>query len=87
LIKLFNWEIFDHTSYSPDLAPSNYHLFTKMKFWLATQPFHANEELRDGVNNWPHKLAAPFLDEGLQKCVTVRQVPKYGWQLCGEVMQ
>ena len=47
LIKLFNWEIFDHPPYSPDLAPSDYHLFTKMKFWLATQRFHTNEELMD----------------------------------------
>ena len=31
LIKLFNWKIFDHPPYSPDLAPSDYHLFTKMK--------------------------------------------------------
>jgi transposase len=68
LIKLFNWEIFDHPPYSPDLAPSYYHLFTKMKVWLATQRFH--EELMDGVNNWLHNLAAPFFDEGLQKLVS-----------------
>ena len=47
LIKLFSWEIFDHPPYSPDLAPSDYHLFTKMKAWLATQRFHTNEELMD----------------------------------------
>jgi histone-lysine N-methyltransferase SETMAR len=46
LIKLFNWKIFYHPSYSLDLAPSNYHLFTKM-VWLATQHFHSNEELMD----------------------------------------
>jgi hypothetical protein len=61
----FNWEIFDHPSYSPELSPSDYHLFTKM-VWLATQRFHTNEELTDGVNNWLHNLAAPFFD-GLQK--------------------
>jgi len=70
LIKLFNWEIFDYPPYSPDLAPSNYHLFTKMKVWLATQRFHTNEELMNGVNNWLHNLAAPFFDEGLQKLVS-----------------
>ena len=70
LIKLFNWEIFDHPPYSPDLAPSDYHLFTKMKVWLATRRFHTNEELMDGVNNWLHNLAAPFFDEGLQKLVS-----------------
>jgi hypothetical protein len=51
LIKLLNWEIFDHPSYSLDLAPSNYHLFTKMKVCLGTQRFHTNEELMDGVIN------------------------------------
>ena len=69
LIKLFNWEIFDHPPYSPDLAPNDYNLFTKM-VWLATQCLHTNEELMDGVNNWLHNLAAPFFDEGLQKLVS-----------------
>jgi transposase len=63
LIKLFNWEIFDHPPYSPDLAPSDYHFFTKMKVWLATWHFHTNEELMDGVNIWLHDLVASFFDE------------------------
>ena len=70
LIKHFNWEIFDHPPYSSDLAPSNYHFSTKMKVWLATQHFHTNEELVDGVNNCLHNLAALFFDEGLQKLVS-----------------
>jgi len=40
------------------------------KVWLATQRFHTNEELMDGVNNWLHILAAPFFEEGLQKLVS-----------------
>jgi transposase len=59
LVKLFNWEIFDHPPYSPDLAPIGYHLFTKMKVWLATQRFHTNEELMDesttGCVTWRHR--------------------------------
>jgi hypothetical protein len=70
LIKLFNWEISDHPPYSPDLASISYPIFTKMKVWLATQHFHTNEELMDGVNNWLRNLAAPFFDEGLQKLVS-----------------
>jgi transposase len=66
----FNWEIFGHPSYSPDLAPSDYHLFSKMKVWLATQHFHYNEELLDGVRNGLHNLAAPFFDEALHKLVS-----------------
>ena len=69
LIELFNWVIFDHPPYSPYLAPSDYHLFTKMVS-LATQRFHTNEGLVDGVSNWLHNLGAPFLDERLQKVVS-----------------
>jgi transposase len=69
LIKLFNWKIFDHPPYSPELAPIDYHLFTKMKVWLAIQRFRSNEQLMDGVNNWSHNLAALFFDKELQKLV------------------
>jgi histone-lysine N-methyltransferase SETMAR len=77
LIKLFNWEIFDHHPYTPNLAPSDCDLFTKIKVWLATQHYHSDEELMDGVNNLLHNLAAPFFDEELQnvasryKCLNV----------------
>ena len=70
LIKLFNWEIFNHPLYSLHLAPSDYHLFTKIKVWLATYCFHNNEELMDRVSNWLHNLLAPFGDEGLQELVS-----------------
>jgi transposase len=33
LLELFNWELFDHAPYSPDLA-QNYHLSTYLKNWL-----------------------------------------------------
>jgi len=41
-----------------------------MKVRLATQRFHTNEELVDGVSNWLHNLAVPFFEEGLQKLVS-----------------
>jgi hypothetical protein len=31
LLEHFNWELFDHPVYSPELAPSDYHLFTYLK--------------------------------------------------------
>ena len=40
-----------------------------MKVWLATQHFHTNEDLMDGVNIWLYDSAAPFFDEWLQKLV------------------
>jgi histone-lysine N-methyltransferase SETMAR len=34
LLERFNWELFDHPPSSPDLASSDYHLFTYLKNWL-----------------------------------------------------
>jgi histone-lysine N-methyltransferase SETMAR len=34
LLEHFNWEMSDHPPYSPDLASSDYHLFTYLKNWL-----------------------------------------------------
>jgi hypothetical protein len=31
LMEHFNWELFDHPPYSPDLTPSDCHLFTYLK--------------------------------------------------------
>jgi hypothetical protein len=32
-LEHFNWELFDHLPYSPELAPSDYHVFTYLKNW------------------------------------------------------
>jgi histone-lysine N-methyltransferase SETMAR len=34
LLEHFNWELFDHPPYSPDIAPSDYYLFIYLKNWL-----------------------------------------------------
>jgi histone-lysine N-methyltransferase SETMAR len=34
LMRHINWKLFDHPPYSPDLAPSDYHLFTYLKNWF-----------------------------------------------------
>jgi transposase len=44
LLEHFNWELFDHPPYSPDLVPSYYHL----KNWVRSQRFNNNEELMAG---------------------------------------
>jgi hypothetical protein len=53
-LGFFNWELFDHPPYSPDLAPSDYHLFirTYLKNWLGSQRFNNNQELMEGVKTW-----------------------------------
>jgi histone-lysine N-methyltransferase SETMAR len=52
LLEHFNWELFDRLSYSPDLASSDYHLFTYLKNWLRSQRFNNNEELTEDIKTW-----------------------------------
>jgi hypothetical protein len=54
--------LFDHPTYSPDLAPSDYHLFTNLKNWLRSQHFNNNEELMEGVKTWLSSQMADFFD-------------------------
>jgi histone-lysine N-methyltransferase SETMAR len=69
VLDAFKWEVFPHPPYSPDLAPSDYHLFPAMKTWLATQRFDDDAELQEGVTNWLKLQAADFYDAGISKLV------------------
>jgi histone-lysine N-methyltransferase SETMAR len=44
LIATFGWEQFDHHPYSPDLAPSDFHVFLHLKTFLGGCWFHNNSE-------------------------------------------
>jgi hypothetical protein len=66
-LEHFNWELFDHLPYSPNLAPNEYHLFTYLKNWLKSQRLNHNEELMEGVKTWLSAQVADFFDTGIQK--------------------
>jgi transposase len=39
LLEKFKWDILDHPPYSPDLVPSDFHLFLHLKKHLARKTF------------------------------------------------
>jgi len=69
LITTFGWEQFDHPPYSPDLAPSDFHLLLHLKSFLADQWFHDDNEVKEAVTTCFASQAASFNDEGIQKLV------------------
>ena len=69
LITTFGWEQFDHPPYSPDLAPSYFHLFLHLKSFLAGRRFHDDNEVKEAVTTSFTSQAASFYDEGIQKLV------------------
>jgi len=68
LITTFGWEQFDHPPYSPDLAPSDFHLFLHLKPFLAGRQFH-DDEFKEAITTCFASQAASFYDEGIQKLV------------------
>jgi histone-lysine N-methyltransferase SETMAR len=55
------------TPYSPDLAPSDFHLFLRLKKFLSGQCFFNDDDVKEAVK-WLSSQAATFY-EGIQKLV------------------
>jgi len=45
-LETLNWEVLSHPAYSPDLASSDYHLFSSMGHTLAERHFDSYEDVR-----------------------------------------
>jgi len=65
LLEKFKWDILDHPPYSPDLAPTDFHLFLNPKKHLAGEKFDDDNEFM----TWFKGQAADFYDSGIQKLV------------------
>ena len=63
-------EVLPHPPYSPDLAPSDYHLFGPMKKMLGGQKFDSDAEVQSTVHKWLRQQSASFFfASGIQKLV------------------
>jgi hypothetical protein len=69
LIAIFGWQQFCHPPYSPDLEPSNFHVFLHLKTYLGCQRFHGDSEVKEAVTTWYASQLASFYDAGVQKLV------------------
>jgi histone-lysine N-methyltransferase SETMAR len=68
-LEKFGWENLDHPPCSPDLAPSDFHLFLKMEEFLDCRRMATDEEIIETVTDWLNGLAADFDDEVIVKFV------------------
>jgi len=50
------------TPYSPDLVPSNYHLFLHLKKFLGGKRFDDDDDLKDEVQKWLTSQAVTFYE-------------------------
>ncbi|GBM33016.1 hypothetical protein AVEN_263505-1 [Araneus ventricosus] len=55
--------------YSPDLAPSDFHLFRHLKHHLSGNHYNDDEDVKAAVTSWLAEQAASFYEEGIQNLV------------------
>lgn len=74
-----DYDFLDHPPYSPDLAPSDFHLFPYLEKFVSGIRFASNEEVERVVNEYFCSLPESHFREGIlmlekrwSKCVEVR---------------
>ena len=75
LIENFGWEVVPHPSYSPDLAPSGYHLFGLLKNHLRRTMFSGDEAVKEICRKWLKYLPRDFFAKRL--CIDEKSVYQY----------
>jgi histone-lysine N-methyltransferase SETMAR len=69
VITKFGWTVVPHPAYSPDLAPSDYHLFGKLKDGLRGTHFPDDESLVTAAKQWLKDAGGEFYRAGIQALV------------------
>ncbi|EGI68253.1 Mariner Mos1 transposase [Acromyrmex echinatior] len=65
-MEALNWEVLPHPPYSPDIAPSDYHLFRSMAHGLSEQHFTSYEVIKNWINNWIASKDEAFFQCGIR---------------------
>lgn len=68
----------DHPPYSPDLAPSDFHLFPSMKRALSGVRFQSNDELINAVDEFCSEKEESFYVAGIRAL-------QYRWKKCSDL--
>ena len=83
-LAYMGFHFLDHSTYSPNLAPSDYHLSSGLKKQLKVCHFSSDAEVIVAVQTWLDGQNSKFLLSGLQK---LEQRVKKCMELCGEYVE
>lgn len=67
VLEEMKWKVLPHPPYSPDIAPSDYHLFRSMAHGLAEQRFTNYEEVEKWLDTWINTKQKDFFSSGIRK--------------------
>ena len=65
VLRELEWEVLPHLVYSPDLAPSDYHLFRSMQHALTDTHFSSYNEVQKRVDEWFASKDTAFYRRGI----------------------
>jgi histone-lysine N-methyltransferase SETMAR len=74
-IQDLSFECLPHPPYSPDLAPSNFHVFGPLKEAVGGKSFRSDEEVQQAVHEWLRSQPKDFYSRG------IHALPKR-WNTC-----
>ena len=58
------WTVLPHPAYSPDLAPSDFHMFGPLKDYLRGQRFEDDDAVKSAVKAWIRQCTPEFFVNG-----------------------
>jgi len=74
-----HYELLEHSPYSPDLAPSDFYLFSKLKLFFAGQRFSSNQGATAAVEGYSADLTKNHyrdrimaLEHRWNKCISLK---------------
>ena len=77
LIENFGWEVVPHPPYSPDSAPSGYHLFGLLKNHLRGTKFSDDEAVKEINCKWLKSQPRDFYAKGILLYIDGKSVYQY----------
>ena len=66
-LKELGWEVLPHPAYSPDFAPSDYHLFRSLQHFLENKEYKSREELKADLDLFFASQPQEFYSSGINK--------------------
>lgn len=68
-LRDLNWDVLPHAPYSPDTAPSDFHLFRSLKHWLRGKRFTSIVEVEVGIQEFFDSKDFDFYERGINGLV------------------
>lgn len=69
LLQKFDWDVLARLSHIPDLAPNDYHLFTRLKEIYGGKRFENNEKLQQFTETRRRNVAGDDYEAGIEKLI------------------